>query len=223
MNEEKKTQEVNLLDVDLDAVLVEGKKKSKKKWKKLVIAAVALIVVVIAVVIFYQHTERETAYQEAITAQETGDYEKAVSLFEELGDYKDSKEQMEAAKAFFAVIKRADDRAEELETDAIVITHNFAKGGGGDLTYTVSMRYSEEYISSLNLGESNTAGWSADEAETLLKIILDMGATEKDGDVYLKLAALKADLIEIFEDSGKEVAVSVLYISSTEEITEIEA
>lgn len=100
MDEEKKDQEVSLLDVDLDAVLAEGKKKSKKKQKNLVITVAALIALGIAGFLTYQYSQnakREATYQEAVTAQEAGDYNTAISLFGEVGDYKDSKEQINMA------------------------------------------------------------------------------------------------------------------------------
>lgn len=93
MDEEKNSLQTNVLDVDLDAIVAEGKRKSKKKRRNLVIAAVALIAAAIAVFLIYQHnenTKREAAYQEALAVQESGDYEQAEELFKALGNYKDS-------------------------------------------------------------------------------------------------------------------------------------
>lgn len=101
MDEEKKGQEVNLLDVDLDTVIEEEGKRSKKKRKTLAIIVTALLAIVIVAFIVFQYvqgTKRAALYQEATAAQENEDYETAIALFEQLGNYEDSPDQMSRAK-----------------------------------------------------------------------------------------------------------------------------
>lgn len=101
MDVEKKDQEVNLLDVDLDTVIEEEGERSKKKRKTLAIIVTALLAIVIIAFIVFQYvqgTKRAALYQEATAAQENEDYETAIALFEQLGNYEDSPDQMSRAK-----------------------------------------------------------------------------------------------------------------------------
>lgn len=92
-NTKKSSQQV-LLNVDLDAIVVKGKKESKKN------RLIAIMFVIIGVVSFalYQYNltvKRESVYQEALTAQKAGEYKTAISLFQELGDFQDCQFQLE--------------------------------------------------------------------------------------------------------------------------------
>lgn len=92
-NTKKSSQQV-LLNVDLDAIVVKGKKESKKN------RLIAIMFVIIGVVSFalYQYNltvKRESVYQEALTAQKAGEFKTAISLFQELGDFQDCQFQLE--------------------------------------------------------------------------------------------------------------------------------
>lgn len=131
MGEEKMGQETNLLDVDLEAIVEEGKRKSKKKRRNFVIAAVALVAVAIAMFFI----NRETTYQKAVAAQDAGNYETATLLFEKTGNYKDSKEQLTDTQF-------AEDFRETFESFSEINNRAFAnsRGYGIDIRYDVHNR-----------------------------------------------------------------------------------
>ncbi len=89
------------LDVDLDAIAAAGKEEGKRKRILLIVFTVVIIVAAIIAALTYQHIQavnRENTYQEALAAQEAGDYETAITLFQELKDYKDSIAQLSEAE-----------------------------------------------------------------------------------------------------------------------------
>lgn len=101
MNKRGKVSTQNLLEIDVDAIVEEGKKRQKNKKKFFAIWVIAIAIIGITTFTIYQYsqeTKRATAYEDAIMAQEIGDYEGAILLLQELGDYKDSIEQLQRAK-----------------------------------------------------------------------------------------------------------------------------
>lgn len=77
----------NLLAIDVDAIVAEGKKEAKRKIAITISLAIVLIASGIFGVIWYQ---KETIYQKAIETEYAEHYEEAISLFESLGGYRDS-------------------------------------------------------------------------------------------------------------------------------------
>ncbi len=91
----------NLLNVDLDEVAEAGKKENKRNKKLLILGAVVAVILVVAIGAVSLHTRnanRETNYQTALSALESDDYDTAISLFQQLNDYKDSATLLETAE-----------------------------------------------------------------------------------------------------------------------------
>lgn len=104
MSEGKKTSAQNLLDVDLDAIVVEGKKENRRNAKILIAVIVAVLAIAIIGVLLHK-TAQSNKYQKAISAIDSGEYDSAITMFQELGTYRDSAELLEDtefAKAFTA-------------------------------------------------------------------------------------------------------------------------
>ena len=79
------------------AQLAQKEKKKAKLKKALIIGASALVgLIVIAVII--SAVSKSAKYKDAVELAENGKYEEAIVLFEELGNYKDSEEQIELLK-----------------------------------------------------------------------------------------------------------------------------
>jgi hypothetical protein len=88
-NGSDRTQE--LLQTDIDAI-IHGKKSSGRKSLGILLGIV--IVAAVVIIVFAVHANQMASlYQDAMAARDSGDYEAAVSLFTELGDYKDSVQQ----------------------------------------------------------------------------------------------------------------------------------
>lgn len=68
----------------------------KKKFLIVALITVAIVSAVIVGTTVYQQNRNEEKYQTAITAKENGNYETAITLFQELGDYKDSTNMLQA-------------------------------------------------------------------------------------------------------------------------------
>ena len=79
------------------ALKVQQEKKNATIKKALIIGASALVVLII-VAAFIVSVSKSVKYKEAVELAEGGKYEEAVVLFEELGNYKDSKGQLELLK-----------------------------------------------------------------------------------------------------------------------------
>ena len=68
--------------------------RAKRNKKIAMIAAPIAVVAMIAGVLISNSLQKNSAYQDAVALMESGEYDAAVAAFEELGDYKDSAEQM---------------------------------------------------------------------------------------------------------------------------------
>ncbi len=80
-----------------------------KKTKKIVMITIPIAVVaIVAVVIISGNMQKSTAYNAAVALAEAGQYDEAVAAFTELGDYKDSREQIK-------LVMEAQEEARRLE------------------------------------------------------------------------------------------------------------
>ena len=68
--------------------------RAKRNKKIAMIAAPIAVVALIAGVLISNSLQKNSAYQDAVALMESGEYDAAVAAFEELGDYKDSAEQI---------------------------------------------------------------------------------------------------------------------------------
>lgn len=100
----------NLLDVDLDAVVAEGRKQNQKNKKVFAIVAGGFVAVIIGAVLITnvlnfmkEEAARKEAYNVAIASVEHKEYVEAIKKFTELGNYKDSKTQVKETTYKWAV------------------------------------------------------------------------------------------------------------------------
>ncbi len=80
----------DLLNINLEAVVAEGKKRDKRKGKVLAIIIIVVAIVGMVILASQMAKKKAVAYQEALTIQASGGYEEAGKMFEGLGNYKDS-------------------------------------------------------------------------------------------------------------------------------------
>lgn len=92
MGQQNETHRQTLLDISTNSGSV--MKRGNSKGKKIVTLTIIVLIIALATGIFIywyrQNAKREAMYKDATTALETGNFEVAISLFGELGDYKDS-------------------------------------------------------------------------------------------------------------------------------------
>lgn len=88
----------SLLDEDIGAIVMEGKKRTRKK-----IGGAICILIIAAMFLVGWMLMREYKYNMAVDSYDNDEYEQAVRLFNELGNYKDSVERL--ADANSALIK----------------------------------------------------------------------------------------------------------------------
>lgn len=139
MNEERDISQ--LLEVDLDEIVEKGKEQSKRKKKLLVVVATIIIIImgIVGVVAYLQNeaTKQEQARQQEITYQEACSYEAAenyddaIRLFQELEEYKDSKERLENVQ--FAHELLNSDAYREIEAAVIAM---MSLGYSYDISYS---------------------------------------------------------------------------------------
>lgn len=82
-----------MLDVDVSKIAEEGKKNNRFKLQKIIVFTV--LAVVIGIVAFLGL--KETAYRKALTLADEGNYAEAITAFENLKGYRDSKKNAEKA------------------------------------------------------------------------------------------------------------------------------
>lgn len=99
MDKKEQSSHGHPLEVDLNAVVDESKKHGKKKMKIFVASlAVVVTLAVVGTIVYRQVADeqaRQAAYQEAISAMQDGEYEAAIALFQELGEYNGSAEMVQ--------------------------------------------------------------------------------------------------------------------------------
>lgn len=88
---ERKAEEERKAEQARKAAAAERAKKMKKI--ALIVTPIA-VVAIIAGAIISNSMQKSSAYQDAVALMESGEYDAAVAAFEELGDYKDSAEQI---------------------------------------------------------------------------------------------------------------------------------
>lgn len=71
-----------------------AEEKARKIKKIAMIAALIVVVVIVAAVLISNHVKSQNAYNAALALVEAGQYDKAVAAFTELGNFKDSAEQI---------------------------------------------------------------------------------------------------------------------------------
>ncbi len=82
------TMDENNVNIQENNVLTES---NQNRFRKILLVSVTAVILVVAVAISAKYLIPFVKYNRAISLSEKGDYAKAVSLFDELGDYKDSK------------------------------------------------------------------------------------------------------------------------------------
>lgn len=83
---------------ELERILKEEKEVANQKRKKMTVMALAAAAVMIAVLCIYQFVIiPENKYKSGLVYLENGDYEKAISTYQEIANYKDSDKQLQKA------------------------------------------------------------------------------------------------------------------------------
>ena len=82
----------SLLNEDLDAIVLDGEKKVQRRKTRTKLAFVSIILVVALIAGWL--LLRDVKYNKAIMSLDAGNYEQAINLFYELGNYRDSKERL---------------------------------------------------------------------------------------------------------------------------------
>lgn len=72
--------------------------QAKKTKKIAMVIAPIVVVAIVAAVLISNSLKQSSAYNAAVALAEAGQYDEAIAAFDELGDYKDSTEQLEAAR-----------------------------------------------------------------------------------------------------------------------------
>lgn len=83
----------------------QAKARARKNTKLAAIITPILVVAIVAAVLISGFVKKNNAYQDAVELLNAGEFDKAISAFEALGDYKDSKEQIE--NVHIAVLDKA--------------------------------------------------------------------------------------------------------------------
>lgn len=101
---DKRTDRIeSLLNEDLDAIVLNGK-KAKRKRRLIAVASVAAISIIVVLLVNW-FTMRNSKYNEAVTSLNNEEYELAAQLFDELGNYQDSAELLTEASYYLGVEK----------------------------------------------------------------------------------------------------------------------
>lgn len=93
----------SLLNEDLDAMVLDGK-KAKHKRRLIAVASVAAISIIVFLLVNW-FMMRNSKYNEAVTSLNNEEYELAAQLFDELGNYQDSAELL-TKRVIISVLRR---------------------------------------------------------------------------------------------------------------------